>query len=232
MSFHSLMHLLQLSDSALPVGAFSFSNTLESATAHALVSDEDSLECYVTESVRAVAMTDGIAALHARRRAIEGIKADIIAADQALMRSKLNDEARLLSQRMGRKLTELALTLIEARTNEGLLHWWHEAISQGHTAGTYAATQGIVAALCGIDGRGLFCSICYGSASMMLGAALRTMRTTHLTTQRILFDIGYTIGDLYAEACTMSPEQMNAFTPQMDIMAALHEKGDRRLFMN
>ncbi len=226
--FPSIMHLLQLSDSALPVGGFSFSNTLESAIAHGIVVDEDSLECYVNEALRQAALSDGVTALYVRRRAVEGCRDDIIEADKILIRSKLNDEARQMSLRMGRKLSELGLALLDKEE----IRWWKESITQGRTAGTYAATQGLMAALCGIGGRELFCSLCYGVASMMLGAALRTMRTTHFATGRILFRIGDQIGDLYLEADQMTPQQMNVFTPQMDILAALHEKGNRRLFMN
>lgn len=227
-SFRSLMHLLQLSDSALPVGGFSFSNTLESAVAQGLVVDDVGLESYVAEAVRAMALSDGVAALYARRRMAEGYRADVVEADNRLICSRLSDEARQMSQRMGRKLAELAVEMID----DEAVRWWRDSIESGITAGTYAATLGVVAALCHIGGREMFCSLCYGTASMMLGAALRTMRTTHLSTQKILFRLADKIGDLYLEAEAIEPSQMNSFTPQLDIMASLHEKGDRRMFMN
>lgn len=59
------MRLLQLSDSALPIGTFSFSNTLESAVEWGVVGDRESLQEYCSELLRVVALTDGVAALHA-----------------------------------------------------------------------------------------------------------------------------------------------------------------------
>ena len=53
-----LMHLFQLTDSACPVGTFSFSNGLESAAAEGLVYDAATLEAFVGEVVRLSAFTD------------------------------------------------------------------------------------------------------------------------------------------------------------------------------
>ena len=222
------MRLLQLSDSALPVGTFSFSNTLESAVEWGVVESEASLEQYCMEVVRTAAFTDAVAALHSHRAYLEQDYARIADADSMLLRSKLNDEARQMTQRMGRKLTELGVAL----SNDQTLKQWHSDIREGVVAGTYAATQGIMSALCGIAREELFCSICYGAANIILGAALRCMRTSHIATQRILWNIAPHIEQLYLEAAECNIDEMNSFSPEYDIMASLHEKGDKRLFMN
>ena len=63
-NLRQIVHLLQLSDSALPVGAFSFSNTLESAIEWGVVSDAPSLEEFTRQVVRQSAFSDGVAALN------------------------------------------------------------------------------------------------------------------------------------------------------------------------
>lgn len=224
----TLVRLLQLSDSALPVGTFSFSNTLESAVEWGIVSDNVSLEQYCTAVVRTTAFTDAIAALHVHRAYIDQDYARIIDADSALLRTKLNDEARQMTQRMGRKLTELSVALHD----DNILGKWHDDIRKGAAGGTYAATQGIIMAICGISRQELFGSICYGAANIILSAALRCMRTSYIATQRILWNIASEIEQLYIEAADKGIDEMNTFSPECDIMASLHEKGDRRLFMN
>ena len=51
-SLVQLLHLLQLSDSALPVGGFSFSNALESAVQYGVVSDADTLFRYTASAMQ------------------------------------------------------------------------------------------------------------------------------------------------------------------------------------
>ena len=222
------MRLLQLSDSALPVGTFSFSNTLESAVEWGIVHDDTTLEQYSIEITRMTAFTDGIAALNAHRACQTAEYEEIMRIDNILMRSKLNNEARMMTQRMGRKLAELGTTLL----TDGILHTWCSDIKEGKVVGTYSVTQALITSLCGISRQELFCSICYGAANIILNAALRCMRTTHLATQRILWHIAEQIDALYIEALDSDIEAMNNFTPQCDILAALHEKGAKRLFMN
>ena len=63
----TVMRLLQFTDSAFPVGTFSFSNGLETAATERLVHDAATLEAFTREIVRQAAFTDGIAAIHAWR---------------------------------------------------------------------------------------------------------------------------------------------------------------------
>lgn len=67
---------------------------------------------------------------------------------------------------------------------------------------------------------------------MVLSAALRCVRVSHYDTQLILERLSSEIPALYQEASRMKPEDMNAFFPQLDILASLHEKGNMRMFMN
>ena len=67
---------------------------------------------------------------------------------------------------------------------------------------------------------------------MVLGAALRLVRVSHYDTQRIMFRMADDIDALYGSVKELGLEDMNAFVPQTDILASLHEKGTQRMFMN
>ena len=67
---------------------------------------------------------------------------------------------------------------------------------------------------------------------MVLNAALRCMRITHLQTQRILFSLAQHIAPLYGEIAELDIDNMHSFSPQIDALSALHEKSAKRLFMN
>lgn len=222
------MHLLAFTDSAFPVGTFSFSNGLETAAEEGLVHDAESLEAYTDEIVRQAAFTDGIAALHAYRSRLRDDWEGIRAADRAAILCKLNAEARQMTRRMGKRLAELSQRILPDPTAER----WLAEIAAGRTPGTYPAAQGLLFAACGISERALFCSHRYGAANTVLGAALRCVRVSHYDTQRILFRLAATADAAYDEVRDLRLDEMHAFAPQIDILASLHEQGVKRMFMN
>ena len=78
----TVMRLLEFTDSAFPVGTFSFSNGLETAAEEGLVYDAATLEQYAQDIVRQAAFTDGVAALHAFRSYNLGYYEGILNADR------------------------------------------------------------------------------------------------------------------------------------------------------
>lgn len=225
----ALTHLLQFSDATFPVGTFSFSNGLETASYEHLVHDAATLEQYARSAARQAAFSDGVAALTAFRAAKDADLEKIITTDRQLMLFKMNDEARLMLRRMGKKLAELAIKLFP---DDAVLSGWLEGICNDTTPGSYPVAQGILFHLAGLTEEDLFASSQYGVINMILGAALRCVRVSHYDTQEILFRLAAEIPGLFAEAAQMDFEDMNCFVPEMDILASLHEKGSMRMFMS
>lgn len=224
----SVMRLLQMTDSTFPVGTFSFSNTLETAAYENVVHDAATLRDFVYSQARQAAYTDGIAALHAYRAASAGDYDRILEVDQELFLCKMNDEARLMLRRMGKKLAELATHLVDSP----LASRWLDDIAAQRSPGLYPTAQGIVFSAAGVSERDLFVSHQYGVVNMVLGAALRCVRVSHFDTQKILYGMSALIEPLYNEVSRMELDEMHAFFPQLDILASMHEKGKMRMFMN
>ncbi|MDE7380582.1 MAG: urease accessory protein UreF [Muribaculaceae bacterium] len=225
----SVMRLLQMTDSTFPVGTFSFSNGLETAAYEKIVYDKETLREFAKSQARQAAFTDGVAAIAAYNQYKTGDIEKIIEIDEELIRSKMNDEARQMLQRMGKKMAELGLRLFP---EDELISKWLEKIRGEETPGTYPVAQGIVFAAAGVGRKELFCSHQYGVVNMVLGAALRTVKVSHYDTQEILLELGEETECLYEEVLKLTPENMHAFFPQLDILASLHEKGAMRMFMN
>lgn len=221
--------LLQLADSTFPVGAFSFSNGLETAAHLGYVHDAATLKSYVETAAKQAAFTDAVCGLIAFRAAQNGGLAGIMEADNVLLRFRMNEEARLMLTRMGKKFAELGVTLFG---NDSLLGKWLEEIKKGSTPGCYPVALAIGFALEGMEELDYFAAHQYGAINMILAAALRCVRVSHYDTQKILYEIGEKIPAVYEETRKMGFENMNAFAPQMDIFASLHEKGQMRMFMN
>ena len=224
-----LTPLLQFSDATFPVGTFSFSNGLETAAEKKIVHDAATLEEFARAAARQAAFSDGVAALMAHRAVSAGDYEALCGADRRLMLFKMNDEARLMLRRMGKKLAELGRRLFP---ESEILRRWLADIESDATPGSYPVAQGIVFRLAGLTEEDLYASSQYGVINMILGAALRCVRVSHYDTQAILFKLAGEIPDLFAEAREMTFEDMNCFVPEMDILASLHEKGQMRMFMS
>ena len=216
MFINPILPLLQFSDATFPVGTFSFSNGLETASYEGLVHDAATLEQYTRSAARQAAFSDGVAALAAYRATQAGDYDAIRRADDALLRFKMNDEARLMLCRMGKKLAELGVHLWGDDT---LMGRWLADIRSGATPGCCPVRE-------------LYASHQYGVACMVVSAALRCVRVSHYDTQTILYRLAADTDTLYEQARTMSLDSMHAFVPEMDILASLHEKGKMRMFMN
>lgn len=228
MNITEIMRLLQFTDSTFPVGTFSFSNGLETAGFENIVTDKETLHAFAKSQAVQAAFTDGIAALAAHRAFLSGEYDKIVEADKTLILCKMNDEARQMLKRMGKKLGELAVRLFDSE----IAKKWLEDIKNDQTPGTYPVAQGIAFAAAGISEEDLFSSHQYGVVNMVLSAALRCVRVSHYDTQEILYSMSSEVKDLYDRVKVMGVNEMNAFFPELDILASLHEKGNMRMFMN
>lgn len=227
-SIGAISRLLQFTDSTFPVGTFSFSNGLETAAYENIVTDAASLEEFANSQSIQAAYSDGVAAIHAFRAFNKGDYDSIVEADKMLLLFKMNDEARLMLKRMGKKLAELSSKLFDS----DIVMRWLEDIKADKTPGTYPVAQGIAYAAAGISERDMFAAHQYGVVNMVLSAALRCVKVSHYDTQKMLFNLSNRVGEMYDEASQMQLKDMNAFFPELDILASLHEKGNMRMFMN
>lgn len=220
--------LRQLSDSALPVGGFSFSVGLEAAVAAGRVTSERSLGEFLLAAVRQSATCDGVASLAACRAIIRGDFAEARRADERLSLFKTGDENRRMSLRMGHKLAELARDMLP----EEAPGRWAEAIRKGEIAGHHATTMGVLFSTLELSEEELFTTLLYGIASQITSAALRLMRIDHLATQRLLFGLAPQVEELYAELAPRTLDEIELFAPELEILASMHEQGTQRMFMN
>lgn len=224
----TLMRILEFTDSTFPVGTFSFSNGLETASFENIVKDAQTLEDFVRSQARQAAFSDGVAALHAHRAYTVGDYDKIREADKYLILFKMNDEARQMLRRMGKKLAELIIKI----SPDDIAQKWLDDINEELTPGTYPVGQGIIFAASGANEEQLFAAHQYGIINMVLSAALRCVKVSHYDTQKILFKLSEETTELYNTVKNLELKDMNAFFPQLDILASLHEKGNMRMFMN
>jgi urease accessory protein len=223
-----LARFLQFGDSMFPVGAFAFSGGLESAIQKRVVRDKPTLAAYARTALDQAAMGDGIALIHAHRAAAAGDVDELVRIDERVYARKLSSETRTMTVRMGRKHAELMLDV----TGAPVVADWHARILAGTTPGCYAVALAAGFAAQGLDVRDAFVVHQYGVAAMILGAALRLMRVSHVDTQKMLYELSVEADAAYESAAAARLDDMAGFAPLAEILAAVHVKAHVRLFMN
>lgn len=223
-----LARMLQFGDSMFPIGGFSFSAGLESAIQKGVVADAITLRAFTRTAVEQAARGDGIALIAAHRAATVGDVDGLIRIDAQVYARKLSDEARLMSVRMGKKFTEIGVEVIGAP----LLGRWRKCIATSVTPGCYPVALAINFAVQNLTARQAFIVHQNGVAAMILGAALRLMKISHVETQKILYELNGLVDAGYENAAAGRLSDMAGYAPLTEILAAVHNKAHVRLFMN
>lgn len=223
-----LSRLLQFGDSMFPIGSFAFSGGLESAIQKGVVRDADTLQAFTRTAVEQAALGDGIALIWAHRAAAAGDLAELERIDQRVYGRKLSAETREMTVRVGKKFAEMGAGITAAP----LLRTWLERIRQGTTPGCYPVGLAVNFAVQGLSEREAFVVHQYGVGAMILSAALRLMKVSHVETQRILYELNSDAEAACDMAARSSLADMAGFAPLVDILAAVHVKAHVRLFMN
>ena len=223
-----LARALQFGDSMFPVGGFAFSGGLESAIQKRVVTDVQTLQAYARTALEQAAMGDGVALVWAHRAAAAADLDEVVRIDERVYSRKLSGETRTMSVRMGKKFAEMGAEVIGAP----LLAAWRERIAAGATPGCYPVSLAVNFAAQNLPARDAFVIHQYGVASMILSAALRLMKISHVDTQRILYRLDAGADAAYEAAAATRLADMAGFAPLTEILAAVHVKAHVRLFMN
>jgi urease accessory protein len=220
--------MLQFGDSMFPIGGFSFSCGLESAVQKGVVANTETLAAYTRTAVEQAARGDGIGLIAAHGAAEGGDFDTLVRIDQMVFARKLSEETRTMTVRMGKKFAEIGVQVVDAP----LLRQWCERIEACATPGCYPTSLAINFAAQGLSAREAFVVHQYGVATMILGAALRLMRISHIDTQAMLYDLNARVDADYQIAARARLSDMAGYAPLTEILAAVHTKAHVRLFMS
>jgi urease accessory protein len=193
-----------------------------------VVTDTETLHAFTRTALEQAAMGDGIALVQAHRAAVAGDVEDVVRIDEQVYARKLSGEMRTMTVRMGKKFAEMGAEVI----GTPLLKEWRGKIDAGATPGCYPVSLALNFAAQELPARDAFVVQQYGVASMILSAALRLMKISHVDTQRILYRLDAGADAAYEAAASARLEDMAGFAPLAEILAAVHVKAHVRLFMN
>jgi len=227
MSDDAALEAFRLADSFLPVGTYTVSYGLEQFVADDRVTGAEELAALLeTYLRRQVGPAELVALRAAHAAAREGDLEAVCAADRRLAAVTLAAEFRESATQSGQRLLSLQSDLRE----DDLLARYAERVDDGATPGNYAVVLGVSTALAGIEERQACLLCCHGFVTGLLGAAQRLLSLGHTDAQRILDGLGPDITDAVEDSADRTIEDMTPFAPLVDVLAADHERAERRLF--
>ena len=219
----------RLADSFLPVGAYTASYALEQFVQDDRVTDGTDLEALLETYLRRQVGSGELVALRAAHAAaLAGDCDGVCTADRRLTAVTLAAEFRDSAERSGKQLLSLQRSLREA----DLFDRYAERVDSGDAPGNYPVVLGVSTALAGIDERKACLLCCHGFVTGLLGAAQRLLSLGHTETQRVLDSLRPVMIDAVDDSADRSLDELSQFTPLVDVLAADHERADRRLFVS
>jgi len=226
MDSRQILHMLQLSDGLFPIGAFAFSDGLETVvqrdevitSAHFLVWFKHYVEAVFKES-------EGPAIL----QAMEFFPKDwtrLQNLDHELTALRPSFEMRVSSHSLGLRLLKTCVVMHPAQVLTDLL----ERIDSGAFHGNIALVHGAVFRELGCGEREALLSFVYSRLSGAVSAALRLASVGQQEMQKVLSEVLECV-PLTVEQVIESPSKsMTSFVPMMDVSQMEHRHLYSRLF--
>ena len=227
MSDAPALEAFRLADSFLPVGTYTVSYGLEQFIQDDRVEDAAELEALLSTYLRRqVGPAELVALRAAHAAATEGDLDAVCRADRRLSAVTLATEFRESAQQSGDRLLSLQTDL----RDEALLDRYAERVGDDETPGNYAVVLGVVTALAGVAVRDACLLCCHGFVTGLLGAAQRLLSLGHTDAQRILDALQPVMTAAVDDSADREIDEMTPFAPLVDVLAADHERAERRLF--
>jgi urease accessory protein len=220
------LRLLQLGDSALPIGGYSHSWGLEAAIDRGLVRDASSLEGWVRSWLRqAIGPLEGVVVASVCRAAQKNNWLVVWQANELLQASLTPPTLRSVSREMGEQLLALAEVwpwatenVAALRTSDGLQEWHHAVVFA--TLATAAGTEPVVAVAVYM----------HQAALGMIGAGVRAIPIGHTHGQQILARLHDDLDHLARELATQELETAGSYCPAYEVLCHAQTQLYTRLF--
>jgi urease accessory protein len=225
---NQLLMMLQWMDSAFPTGAFAHSGGLETYTQSDIVRTSGDLARLIEAKLESAAGTDLIIVHTAMSAYVANDRSRIGYLDTLCSASKLARETREASEKIGRRMLNSVLNLME----DELLIFYKDEIENGRYAGHHAVTHGLACAASGIEPRAAMLAYGYALAANQTAASLKLMRIGQTQAQTVLGAAGEGIAAAVDTALTRTLDDFGSFSPGLDIRAMQHEYLFRRLFIS
>ncbi|HEY9731168.1 MAG TPA: urease accessory protein UreF [Drouetiella sp.] len=215
-----MLSLMQMSDSALPIGGYSnswgFETWVQNETLTRAADVERAIETLLTSSI---APNDGVACSLAHRFAVNKDLKALLRLNEYLTAGRWCPEPLAASLNMGERLKQLAL-------NTG----WAESLPdlKMHHSVVFGWLSGEI----GIHAEDAVAAYLYSSVAGLVSASVRLVPLGHTDGQRILTVMRTVIARLVPDCLCKDLEDLGGFAPLSEWAAKEHETLYSRLFQS
>lgn len=223
-SIESQLTLLQLADSAIPIGGYSHSWGLETWIQNEVITDA----CTAREAIfqllsRSIATQDGIACGIAHRFCLGGQPERMHDLNQLLTASKWSKEIFQASIRMGHRLLKLALetNLVSSLRSLDSAREYHHSIVFGWLAACADASE-----------LSTLSAYLQSSSNGLISACVRLIPLGHTDGQRITVAMRPLIVKLAQQCSQKQQDDISSFIPMHEAATLAHETLYSRLFQS
>ena len=208
--------LLQIADSALPIGGYTHSWGLEAAIARGLVHDPESLEQWTRRWLRTcLGPLEGVLVASSCRAARDGASGDLLELNRLAEVSIVPPSIRQASREMGEQMLALGATWAWSRERPRVADGparrrsgsWHHPV-----------VFGLLGALAGCEPDEVLTAYLHQAALGMIGAGVRAIPVGHTHGQQVLAYLHDDIRELAAVLAGRDPETAGAGCPFYEVL--------------
>ena len=220
---HRLLWLIQLASPALPVGGFSYSEGLEAAVEHGLVTDEHSAQQWLKDQLHLVQARSELPVIAQAMKAWRTQdRVTLLQLSYWVLQTRETFEMRLQTEQMGRSLliwlrNHRAADEADMQFCDSLPPTWPLVFALALNTHAVDTLEGL-----------LTCA--FGWAENMVQAAIKSVPLGQLSGQRMLAALSAEIPLAVEHAMSIPDNQQQSFTPRLAILSARHETQYSRLF--
>src|SRR5512140_1630669 len=215
----ALLQLMWLASPALPIGAFSYSEGLESAVDAGLADTEDRAARWLIDQMHlSLARSELPVTAQAIAAWRAGDSARIAELNDWVLRTRETSEQLQQTEQMGRSMIEWLKSVQPA------------VAARAHQPLTYPLAWALAASASTATSREALLACAFGWAENMTQAAVKSVPLGQSAGQRILARLAAEIPAAIDHALALGDDERLAFAPLLAILSARHETQYSRLF--